>query len=463
MDHHEIVASIKRYSENNDSIQGLFALGSYARNELGPYSDIDLVLLTKKKPSLIFCDVKNALRKEIRYIIQEKLDKQIFLLGQQLIKLDLIIVEDPEQVKKYYLGSNITNSDQSVLVDKTDTLVRILQSYKDDEDTQNIVAIINNEINKFLISFESASSAARKEDVFLSYFQYNLSLTRYIRLIQLHLGDLSYLYSPKRILNRVSLTQVQRIERISGTLRLYEIRDRLKRLTIEFKEIHSKLHSRHKNVKTTPSYINIYLEDILTRDLIWNIRDVSWVDPNSIKKKKLLRASAISRFDSSKAFKQAIKDYDLQRVIDLRQPWEIDRYPYGPMDIEVINVPMNTTTDQEHQIFHGDCPEHVLILNNSEKIKTIFNLLSEGKTTLIHCHAGRDRTGVIIALVMLALCIPTRLIETDFLASRMNLQKQQFDHLISAVESKGGIKELLKKYRVNMETVEKIRGWIIND
>jgi protein-tyrosine phosphatase len=51
-------------------------------------------------------------------------------------------------------------------------------------------------------------------------------------------------------------------------------------------------------------------------------------------------------------------------------------------------------------------------------LRTLFNRLAEGSVPLlIHCTAGKDRTGFVAALLLLALGVPLAAVYTDYLAS----------------------------------------------
>lgn len=264
----EIVTLLTKYASQSTDVQGLFALGSYARNEIEPYSDLDMVIFSIKKPQVVFSQVEDVFANQVRFILNEGENKQIFLLGDELVKLDLIVTGELEDVKFLFLGSKIESLENSIIIDKTSHIYENLKKWKDEAPPDDIVSLINDEVEKFLISYEATSSAARKEDVFQSYFQYNLSLTRYIRMLQLEQGDASFLYTPKRIMNKLRRYQVNRIERLNGTLKLNELRNKIKHLAIEFREIHSKLFSKNPGIQRSPEEIYSYLQEILDRDLI---------------------------------------------------------------------------------------------------------------------------------------------------------------------------------------------------
>lgn len=457
MNHNEIIRILKRHAIENDEILGLFAIGSYARKELEPYSDLDLVILSKKTPSLIFESVSQLFGDQIKYLLEETDRKQSFFIGNQLIKVELSIIKDFEEIKKLYIGSRIREPSNSILVDKTGALSGKLSPFKETQSSEEKVELINKEINKFLISFETASSMAKREDVFQSYFHYNLSLTRYMRLLQLALNDVSFLYVPKKIMERLTSNQHRRVERLNGSLTLYELRGKLERLATEFRELHSILYHENEGIEKNPEFVRNYIADILDRDLVWNFRDVSWTNPALIHDGRLFRSSALSRFSNTRAFDKLINENGIKRIIDLRQEWEVDRYPYEGVEIDIQHRPVFLSPNGEYE----NESVYRALLFDSLQMRSIFTLISEGKTTVITCSLGRDRTGFVISLILLAIGVPIELVEKDFLASHMGITKKEFRRILDYIESKGGIQELMYEYEVTPETIEKIRDWLI--
>jgi len=125
------VTLLTRYASQNTDIQGLFALGSYARKEIEPYSDLDLVIFSKKKPQAVFSQVEDVFANRVRFILHEGENKQIFFLGDGLAKLDLIVTCELEDVKILFLGSRIENLENSIIIDKTNQIFENLKKWKD--------------------------------------------------------------------------------------------------------------------------------------------------------------------------------------------------------------------------------------------------------------------------------------------------------------------------------------------
>ena len=69
--------------------------------------------------------------------------------------------------------------------------------------------------------------------------------------------------------------------------------------------------------------------------------------------------------------------------------------------------------------------------NSTSEIREIFKLLAESSNhpTLIHCTQGKDRTGLVVLLLLLLLHVPLEVISTDYAASENELESERESRL----------------------------------
>ena len=462
MNYEDIVDRLKTYAEYNDKIDALLVIGSYAREEMEPYSDLDIVIVSQQEPVEILNDIANHFGSTVEYKIAESEEKSILFLSKKLLRVDLLAVKDPLKAKTLFQGSRIQNLNKSILVDKTHSLYSKLENWNS-EPKQELSERINTETNKFLISFESASSAARKGDVFQSYFQHNLALTRLARLTQLEKGDDSNLYLPKNLMYQLPVCRRSRIERINGTLRIHDLPQKIESLAVEFGETYGILYSKYSGLEKAPEEIRSFFNKIQTRDMVWNFRDISWIAPNKVQEGCLFRSSALARFDGKVSLSNWLAELGVKRIIDLRRPSESGRFPYCNVKIEIANVPMGVQPKDQGVISKDSEDLYVQLLDNPKVISTIFSLLSEKIPTIIHCYVGIDRTGVIIALIELLLGLSEKEVRRDYEVSYMTFNRSQFDAFLGKIRELGGIEKALELLGTRKQDIIEVKNWLIRN
>jgi protein-tyrosine phosphatase len=159
-----------------------------------------------------------------------------------------------------------------------------------------------------------------------------------------------------------------------------------------------------------------------------NLRDVGGyltTDGRITRWRRLLRADGMHRL--TEEAQRTLLATGLRTIIDLRRPRETEHQP---------NVFATATTVRYrhmplYQVVMGDHDERTLgeiyrwIVDECQpQIAAVIRLLAEPDALpgLVHCTAGKDRTGVIIALLLGAVNVPAETIIADYTISAENLR-----------------------------------------
>ena len=134
-------------------------------------------------------------------------------------------------------------------------------------------------------------------------------------------------------------------------------------------------------------------------------------DGNTFRKGIFLRSGSPEWLNTSQI--QEVKDYGVKNVIDLRAPEEVSKTgnPFiNDQDVNFINIPLfngdpNATEDEtiEYIRTHTLGDYYVIIAEQmADRLVEIMRILLNGEgITLFHCAHGKDRTGVVAALLYL--------------------------------------------------------------
>ena len=201
------------------------------------------------------------------------------------------------------------------------------------------------------------------------------------------------------------------------------------------------------------------------QDKISNFRDLAIFNQSYIKQNVIYRSSSPIPYQTPELL-QEFKDLGIKSIIDLRSAVEIGHSSYEDeflnnfnyywvhIDISMPHDIMDKENKNELSFYKQFC--WYTLFYNKKQIRRIFNILShpENLATVIHCHAGRDRTGVISSLILLLLNAPETNIIQDYLATDEFTQSEDIEFIVEEIEKVGGIMEYLVSCGLLKETME---------
>jgi protein-tyrosine phosphatase len=171
---------------------------------------------------------------------------------------------------------------------------------------------------------------------------------------------------------------------------------------------------------------------------LYNFRDIGGLkteDGNIMKSGLLFRSDELSRMTEKDI--EVFSRLQIKVICDLRDPNERQSKP-SPFSIkermEIVHIPLHDheTKDASHRKLFGflfgknggdDFKAfnrgyyHHMAFERCSKVKEIITLLSQQDNlpALIHCTAGKDRTGYISALIQLLVGVPYETVVEDYL------------------------------------------------
>jgi len=177
---------------------------------------------------------------------------------------------------------------------------------------------------------------------------------------------------------------------------------------------------------------DIHDSRVLEWDGCFNVRDLGGLaaaDGQHIRWGALVRSDLPCRL--SQRGREELVGHGVRTIVDLRFPHEVasdwDSYPFkdGSDGIAYRNVPFNTGRDPEqddivHAAYQAATSRAQLNRHdidwNSVGIATAVAAVADAPEggVLVHCHAGKDRTGAVIAVILPALGVSDDDIADDY-------------------------------------------------
>ena len=173
----------------------------------------------------------------------------------------------------------------------------------------------------------------------------------------------------------------------------------------------------------------------------WNFRDVA--EETGIRPGRLFRSSELSGLDD--AGRAAMTRFGIGDVADLRSAREVERRGAGqvPSGVEIHLLPFHELVANETEAPHEHAFQRMMTEKSDDEdvavaaarfmteeydrfpalpgahlaVRQVISLLADGKSVITHCFAGKDRTGLTVALVLEAVGVEREAIAADFLRS----------------------------------------------
>ena len=145
------------------------------------------------------------------------------------------------------------------------------------------------------------------------------------------------------------------------------------------------------------------------------------------------------------AGRQAVVDYGIRTVIDLRFPGELLDSPSpfaAPQDApgqdspDYLNIPLDADQDlvwpNEFTPAQAMCDLYVRLLEtNRRHVAAVLTAVARARPggVLFHCHAGKDRTGLVSAVLLALAGVPEEYIVEDYAVTYLRLEQRRLELL----------------------------------
>jgi len=461
-----IIHQIKNFIHQIKGIDAAFLTGSFAAGSETVASDINLHLIYESDFSTnhlieVFSTCFKENFKHVNFLKERQ--QLVFYLFSEMIRTEVTWTHLSDPVIPLFSASGIKKYGtvkQSILFDKNRRLHKYLKNHfsmhSDDTDHQKDTNRINSMIQEFLYLYEKCSQKHQRVDEhqYFSFFHQSLDIIAQLKFISMKKNTDQHI--PKHLTERY-LDKRMRAE--FSSVRIGHSFDKAhlgkRKLLNLFYDIVEHLYPVFPtcNELKPISEIKRFCETIYHRDIVLNFRDIARLNVG-IRPGMIYRSVSLAKYQDFDGLMNWLFSHNIHQIIDLRSADEIKDSPYHPpmrSKIDYKWLPIDPKTqmklnhpaystlkaDEAHYVFYAnECKEQM-----SLALKYILDKLPNG--TLFHCHAGKDRTGSLAALIGLMANIPRFHIESDYLSSGGNMQIRRLNRFLEFINNQGGISDYL--------------------
>lgn len=138
----------------------------------------------------------------------------------------------------------------------------------------------------------------------------------------------------------------------------------------------------------------------------------------------------------------ALVEYGVRTIVDLRSPIELEADPPRDVPVEVVHVPLLDPRNNEEARAAVDAwpTTEGAYLEMLERFRPSFARAiraiarARAGAVLVHCLGGKDRTGLVVALLLTLVGVPPEEIAEDYGLSARNLARRSAQWIAQAVD-----------------------------
>jgi protein-tyrosine phosphatase len=175
----------------------------------------------------------------------------------------------------------------------------------------------------------------------------------------------------------------------------------------------------------------------------YNFRDVGGypADGGTVRSGKLFRSDGLHSIGEDG--KQKLRELGVKVIVDLRDDFEIEAAPddLDGLDVEVLHLPVFEGSGASQATIGATIADLYakIVLQHTDVVAMALREIADTRDAgvVVHCTAGKDRTGIVVALALLAVGVDRQTVVADYAQTEGNLQGPWLEKMLELVKGHG--------------------------
>jgi protein-tyrosine phosphatase len=175
----------------------------------------------------------------------------------------------------------------------------------------------------------------------------------------------------------------------------------------------------------------------------YNFRDVGGypADGGTVRSGKLFRSDGLHSIGEDG--KAKLRELGVKFIVDLRDDFEIEAAPddLDGLDVEVLHLPVFEGSGASQATIGATIADLYakIVLQHTDVVAKALREIADTRDegVVVHCTAGKDRTGIVVALALLAVGVDRQTVVADYAQTEGNLQGAWLEKMLELVKSHG--------------------------
>ncbi|HEV7183017.1 MAG TPA: tyrosine-protein phosphatase [Leifsonia sp.] len=175
----------------------------------------------------------------------------------------------------------------------------------------------------------------------------------------------------------------------------------------------------------------------------YNFRDVGGYAAHGgiVRSGKLFRSDGLHSLGEEG--KEKLRELGVKFIVDLRDDFEIEAAPddLAGLDVEVLHLPVFEGSGASQATIGAtiaDLYAKIVLQHTDVVVKALSEIADTGDAgVVVHCTAGKDRTGIVVALALLAIGVDRETVVADYAQTEENLRGPWLEKMLQIVQEHG--------------------------